>query len=644
MANLLANATGTASVSGALNGHYHLNGVAYGAGTAFAARGAALAALCAAIGEGASVGARGAHVQLSGSASGTSYGQGVNPVTKIQSSVGATLYWRGFPGPAGYIDFETWGEFPVDQISNPIRIRSMRGTGYLLRLTLPVENAEEETYETIYPAASFGKSSSPEDVPPNLYVPGLLLGSTINYGVSLFSGIEPEASSSGGQGAIVLVDTRGKLDNLIDRSLDGAKLDVLQGDPKDDFKNFMLVAKLTTAGILYDQRKKEVRLRDQSWRAQQGRLHDITYTGEGGASGEASLTGQYKPIGFGRCRNVEPILIDSIRQIRQLSVGSINAVLAVKDGGLPLESTDIDYPNYAALAAAADASVIPLGYYSTCLAEGLIATGAVPFKQLTADFEGDAEGGYVDNIAQIAMRIATGRGDVKFSDTEIDYAALNKLAQSQPGVSGWWWSGGSDIVTKADALQEVMNSRLGYWAVRLNGLLTFGLMNEPVGSPTMVINYPNDFAGEPSQLDTYQVPRKSTFLGYKRNYTVMNDSQLVESVDPSERNYFRNESLWVNKESAFSLWKVPTAQSIRLQSGLDDESSATAECIRQQTVMGTRKERWLVPVACDPFADLLGRVIEIRNYPRYNWGASRKFICIGQSFASGIGVKLSLWG
>lgn len=553
-------------------------------------------------------------------------------------------YWRGYPGPAGYIDFENTGEFPVSLIVNPIKLRSTRGMGYLLRLTLPVEDAETETYETIYPATSFGKSATPDDTPSNIFVPGLLLGSTINYGVSLFSGIEPASAASGGQGAIVLVDTRGKLDSLVNRSIDGARLDILQGNPKEKFNTFDVVAQLTTAGILYDARKKEIRLRDQSWRAQQGRIHDVTYTGEGGAEGEASLAGQYKPIGYGRNRNVEPILIDSVRQIRQLSVGRINAILAVKDGGLALTSTGIDYPNYAALAAAADASLIPLGYYSTCLAEGMLATGSIPFKQLTADFEGDSEDGYVDTIAQIALRIATARGDVKFTTEEIDYSALNRLSQAQPGVSGWWWSGGSELPTKAEALQEIMSSRLGYWAVRLNGLLTFGQMDVPAGSPVMVINYPNDFAGEPSQLDTYQVPRRATYLGYQRNYTVMNDSQLVEAVDPSDRNYLRNESLWVNKQSDTPLWKVPTAQTVRVQSGLDLESQANLEAIRQQTIMGTRRERWLVPVGCDPFVDLIGRVVEIRKYPRYNWGSSRKFICIGQSFASGIGVKLTLWG
>lgn len=562
---------------------------------------------------------------------------------------GVTLYWQGYPGPAGFADGEFGGAFAVDFVAGiDGLLRKTRGQGYMLRIHLPVEDAPTETYETIYIAGSFGRTSKSTDTPANTYVPGLLAGGTINYAVNLFGGIEPEAATTGGQGTITLIDTRGYLDPYINRSWDGAKLEILQGDMKGPFSNYNLVATVTTAGVLYSQRKKEIRLRDQALRLQEARIHDETYDGLGGLGGEVSLKGQYKPIGFGVCRGTEPKLINSTLQIRQLSCTPIKQVLALKEGGNPIPYTGIDYPDYATLEAAASASLIPMGQYSTCLALGLVVTGSQPTLQITADFLGDSENiegiGYVDTLARIAVRIATGRGNSKFGNDEIDFSSVNALQESQPYPCGWWWPGGSDIPTKSDALKELMDSRLCWWAVRLNGLLAFGAMDEPTGLPTMVVNYPYDFGAEPEQLDTYQVPRFATFAGYKRNYTVMNDSQVAAGLDPAEKIILSQESQFRGWENTTPLWKIPTAATVRFQSGLDDADHALLEATRQQTVMGVRRERWTVTVICDPFVDMLGKVVEIRSFPRYGWGESRKFICIGQSFASKIGVKLVLWG
>jgi len=37
-------------------------------------------------------------------------------------------------------------------------------------------------------------------------------------------------------------------------------------------------------------------------------------------------------------------------------------------------------------------------------------------------------------------------------------------------------------------------------------------------------------------------------------------------------------------------------------------------------------------------------VIQINGFNRYGWGAARKFICVGMSFASSKSVALDLWG
>lgn len=623
------NASGSGGTSGIAEAGYLATGDAQGSGDAN--------------------GSIGADFLVVGTATGQSVTEAITPVvTPVDTTVGVQ-YWQGFPGPAGYIDIPNWSLFPVNVSVSQLNLRDTVGYAYLLKAVVPdSSNLLVESYLTFYPAASMGRSSAPDDTPSNTYVPGALLGSTINYSINLFDGIEPEAAASGGQGAIVLVDPKGELDYLASLPWDGAKLDILQGRVTAKYNTYSTVGRLTTAGILYDPRRKEFRLRDQADRLQKAGLHDQKYNGDGQDGGVLELQGVDKPYGIGSVFNVTPTCVNPNQQIWQMSCSSIQQVRVVKDGANPILATGIDYPDYAALRAAADASAIPLNRYSTCLARGMIALGSIPQLGLTVDFDGDADiingTGYVDTLAGIVRRIATGRGDVKFMDDELDYPSLNLLSQVQPDVCGYWWPGGTQP-TKAEALKEIMDGRLGWWAVRLNGLLSFGIMDEPLQSPVMTLNYPEDFAGEPQQFDTYQVPRKETFVGYQRNYTVQDASQLAGvAVDAGAKLVYSQPTLYAPSGTSFPTWLWPTAQVVKVDGGFRDHDPALFEALRQQGVMGVRRERWDIPVPCSAFADVLGKIIQINNYPRFGWGSSRKFVCIGVSFASGIAVTLTLWG
>lgn len=606
-------------------------------------QGLAVQSLASGVGEANST--TGMTVSSRGLSSADSFADGLTPSVQTPTTLQGVKYWQGFPGPAGYIDIPQASYFPVDNVYHPLNLRDTRGFAYLLRAFLPNKASGTESLTTVYLAASMGRSTAPDDTPSNTYVPGLLLNSTINYQVSLFSGIEPVAESRGGQGAIVLIDPKGTIDSLVNESWDGARLDILQGPPFAKFNTYSLVDKLTTAGLLYSQRKKEIRLRDQAWKLQQANLHDNIYAGTGLAEGPVELKGTYKPYGVGVVKNVTPQLINAPFQIYQVCCTSVQAINAVRDGGIDLAFSGINYSNYAALAAAANAGQIPAGKHSTCLGQGLFALGAKPVFGVTVDFQGDNEvinaTGYGDSLAKICRRIATGRGNVKLTDADLDFVALNKLDQIQPDACGWFWK---DQTTKADALTLIMNSRLGWWATLMNGLTAFGIMDNPSGDPSLIINYPNDFSGEPEQLETYQVPRSQTYVGYSFNYTKQDPSALAGSLDAATIAIYNQDSFWANQASAVPLWKQPTAQVFRVQSGFTNLTAAQAEATRQQSIMGVRRERWTIPVPCAPFSDVLGKIVRVDNFPRYGWPASKNFICIGVSFASGIAVKLTLWG
>ena len=266
-----------------------------------------------------------------------------------------TIYLTGVPGPAGVLDVPSFGQFPIDVGANAVNIHAARGLGYLLRAGVidpnnptliqgppypagfwDVPTGFEVGFaggrSTIYPAASLGHSSKPSDTPANTYVPGKVIN--INYGVRLFTGIEPSPQGAGGLGAIVLPDPRGDLDSYIDLAWDGAILDILRGQPLALFNTYSVVARMTAAGILYDQRHKELRLRDLGWQLAAGELHGLRYGGTGGTDGDAAVAGQMKPYGVGVVTNATPVKIGATLECYQFSCSSIQSVDAVRDGGV----------------------------------------------------------------------------------------------------------------------------------------------------------------------------------------------------------------------------------------------------------------------------------------------------------------------
>lgn len=558
-----------------------------------------------------------------------------------------TIYITGFPGPAGVLDFPDTRQFPISESTETggggtdpggggadegLTIAGQRGYAYLLRYSPP-------GLTPIYVAASFGRSTTPTDTPANTYVPGKLAAAP-NFGVQLFDGIEPGNGGGGSLGVITIVDPNGELDGLISRTWDGGLLEILRGPVLAEFSTYSVVAKLSGAGIIYDQRKKQIRCRDLGWQLEQSNVHDEAYGGSGGEDGDPAMAGQWKPYAAGAVFNVAPPLITAATLIYQLSCTAINGVSAVRDGGVAL-TFSANYSDYATLAAA----TVPSSNYATCLALGLIRLGSAAVYAITCDFTGDSETisgqTYPSTRAQVARRIAIGRGAITLTDAQIDSTSLANLESDQPSAVGFYWP---DRISKAQALTEVMIGCLGYWLVGLDGKLKFGQLEAPIGTAAIAFNYPEDFGAREPEMPIYQVPRRATYVGYRRNYAQQGPSQLAGVVSQADAVIYAQRTRYGLEYDYSVTVFFPTSQPVYVDGGFLNEVDATAEALRQQNLMNVRHERWRITIYMPPFTDVLGKIIQINNFPRFGWAASRKFLCVGVSFTSGLSVTLDLWG
>lgn len=127
------------------------------------------------------------------------------------------------------------------------------------------------------------------------------------------------------------------------------------------------------------------------------------YAGTTGAEGGADLKGQLKPWVFGRAANIEPVPINQIDSVFQVSgYGPVQAISAVYERGASFGASIGDFANYAALVAA----TIPPGRWATCLAQGMFRLGAPPAGVITCDVDGDNAGGFLRRTGAILTEIA----------------------------------------------------------------------------------------------------------------------------------------------------------------------------------------------------------------------------------------------
>ena len=511
---------------------------------------------------------------------------------------------------------------------------------------VPLSFSWQGVLGTIYPAATIGRSSSPDDTPANTYVPAKLNGA-LNFGLSLFGGADPAAAGSTGLGVLELADPDGELDYLLGYNWDNASILLRRGDSTAKFADWPVVATMTGAGILADPQKKEIRLRDLGWQLRNAELHGLRYGGTGGADGDARLAGIVKPYCVGYVFNITPVQIGTTLLCFQVSCSSVAAITAVRDGGQAL-AAGADYATYALLAAA---TVAP-GTYATCLAAGLFRLGSSPVVGTTCDVTGDAD--TIDGQpgptvrGQIARRIVTRLGSFRLNDnTQIDFPALAAFVSRQPAPVGWYWA---QPISKADALDEIMRGCLGWWCIRLNGVFSLGQVEDPtLVSPTLVLSFPAAGVGErrvgEPQMTDWLPPRRATYISFRQNYTVQEQSQLAAGVSQADAAIYGAASRF---SAAFDQWTAnayPGGAAVYVaNSGYRDQADSDAEAARQARLLMVPRYRYRVPVIMDPTSDAAGRNTRIDNFNRLGFGAAKQFLCCGTDATAGPYLQVDVWG
>jgi hypothetical protein len=207
-------------------------------------------------------------------------------------------------------------------------------------------------------------------------------------------------------------------------------------------------------------------------------------------------------------------------------------------------------------------------------------------------------------------------------------------------LCGWYWP---DVVSKADALTEIMLGILGYWRVRADGSLSVGYIDTPSRGSVLNLPYKAYGMSKPGIVAT-MTPRAGTLMAWRRNYGPQNRSELAGAVDNASAAIYGQAARFAQAINPAVQRLYPTAQLVTVNGNFWQEADATVEAARQQGLLETERKRWQWSMTVDPFLDLCGNGLTLTDMARLRASSALSLICVAQDTQGTSRTTFDFWG
>lgn len=355
-----------------------------------------------------------------------------------------------------------------------------------------------------------------------------------------------------------------------------------------------------------------------------------SYGGTGGLDGGSDLATKMKPLLFGECLNVEPVLVDPVNLVYQIHAGSIEAVDGVYDSAAALTSSG----NVADITAATPSA----GHFVTQLDSGLIKLGSTPSGRITADAKGDNSGGYVSTVGDITKRIVkTLIGNQSLDDGDIDLGSFAILNTQISGDAGLYITTQTTI---RQAIDQLIPQCGAYWSFNRVGLLSCAAISVPDIPEAEITHDYIDEAGINSQGTITASWRVS--VAYARSWTVQGEDEIAGAATTARRAFVSEEYRQSSLENQDIKDLDPHSSEAVFYTPFVNKSDADDLAARLSVLYGQDRTIYSVPVYGALFRNYIGSPIRL-IYPRY--GIDNTFLTVGLSENAEKGqTVMELWG
>lgn len=395
------------------------------------------------------------------------------------------------------------------------------------------------TTTTLY-YSTRGFATGASDTPASTHFAERLLAPG-NYQRSMGSGRSLLGAVSAAFGEIVLMNTDGELDDLLDYSIGRRSITVrvASSHPGTYPTGWTTLYVATGESMVADGTVIRIVLRDP-WSKLNGVVCD-TFAGTGDYEGDAALAGTPKPVVFGRVFNCPLTLIEAAYNIYLAGTQPKSWCKSVRDNGalVTQEVVSTGYEDITGLTSLR-AYAISAGCWvsadnSTLRLEtigGEITADVWTFttSYTDADARSTARAGTLINVVATAAGLAG--AEISSSDvTALNSALLTDLGTYNEGAFGYYVK---DLTTTyAQVVAAIAQSARAWVGFDRTGVLRFARLSDTLGTSvyTFTPNNARELRRVLSDEPGRGVPIKTARVRYAKNWTQQNASSLDAAVD-----------------------------------------------------------------------------------------------------------------
>ena len=397
-----------------------------------------------------------------------------------------------------------------------------------------------------------GYVTGPADTPSNkAYAPYVVGGIKFTETLSL------EGTASLSFGDIELDNLSGDRDAWLDDVWANRSIKVYIGDiswPRTDFR--LIFDGITAAVDTKNRGRINLKISDKLQRLN-------TPVTENKLGGSTSNADRLKPLCFGECHNIEPLLVDPVVNEYQVHDGPIESIIEVRDNGVPVAFTPF-------------------------LTTGKFRLAAQPSGQITASVQGDKPSTYVNDAANIVKRLATGYGlaDRRFTTGELDTAVFTAFTTANPQPVGLYLSERMNVIEAMNKLAASVGARV---LIDRAGKLTIIKLSLPQGSPGTTVT-PTDIVLHSLHVSQLPAVKAAVQIGYCKNWTVQ-DSNIAAGVPINHADLYKQEWLTVTRTDSATQADYKTfVEPVMEETLLLTNSDAVAEANRRLNMWNVQRK------------------------------------------------------
>lgn len=423
--------------------------------------------------------------------------------------------------------------------------------------------------------------------------------------------------------SFVLSNSDRSLESL-HRTVDGRKIVVRVGDLDTDGKppRTLSAYPITFQGRIenceFEGDLAELRILSRQTAIAEALVTDVRFdgtatSGGAGAGGNVELAGKPEPILLGYAYNFSPPSANPFDGVYQVSRGwSGHSVVFewVRDRGAEITPGS----SHASLSALLGATPTGGQYDWYTGDDGTFIYPGSPAEGVITVAATEGGGRTVAEVAQWLLEQST-------EVTVGSVAGVAAMNTAVPGEAGIWI--GTEDTTIGTALEEVLRG-VGYWVDDLNNLtVSLGYWDAPQAPAQTISAW--ETLDDIDLLSTSDVgggaPISQVLIGYRRNYTPLNKSELIDTVATEVASPLSEEYRLARSEVYNALALNPLAQTMRLDTSLKELDDAQRIADHHRDLRATGIDLFRVPLATSRATADIGGAVTITN-PRFGLAAA----------------------